>query len=142
MTNHIARLLDVAKIPIFGVCLGLQSIVEHFGGELNQLSYPEHGKPGLVKVTDGSDGIFHSLPREIKVGRYHSLYAKRPLPDCLKETARIAGDAEDTIMGVQHSSLPVAGVQFHPESILTSPDMGVRMLSNALKMAQRANGAR
>jgi len=152
VSKHIQRLLD-RKIPIFGVCLGLQSIVEHFGGKLAQLSYPMHGKPSIVEVDAklGSAGIFEGLPKKFGVARYHSLYGQRPLPECLAVTASIAsgeigGPAEagqasagddnrhlPIIMGVQHRTLPVAAVQFHPESILTSPEYGVRMLQNAFQ---------
>jgi anthranilate synthase len=153
VSQHIQRLLD-RKVPIFGVCLGLQSIVEHFGGKLAQLSYPMHGKPSKVQVDAklGCTGIFEGLPDKFGVARYHSLYGQRPLPDCLQVTAAVApgelggpalpGQASNgddirhlpIIMGVHHRTLPVAAVQFHPESILTSPEFGVQMLQNALKM--------
>jgi len=153
VSKHIDLLLQ-RKIPIFGVCLGLQSIVEHFGGELDQLAYPMHGKPSLIEVSGSGDcvgPIFEGLPRSFCVARYHSLYAKRPLPDCLAATACIAagqpggplvaGDPVTKesknmplVMAVQHRSLPVAAVQFHPESILTSPENGVQLVENAFKM--------
>lgn len=142
-STHIQRLLD-RRIPIFGVCLGLQSMVEYFGGELAQLSYPMHGKPSSVNVEgDEAASIFNNLPRSFRVARYHSLYGKEPLPECLAVTARLAttdkqqGPAADSatiVMAIQHRTLPVAAVQFHPESILTSPDHGLQMLRNALEM--------
>jgi anthranilate synthase len=157
LSSHIQRLLD-RKIPIFGVCLGLQGITEHFGGELRQLSYPMHGKPSHVTVDTQvglSTGpvVFDGIPTSFRVARYHSLYANRPLPECLVETARLKGhdvngvntaenvsaptDANTSetpiVMGIQHRTLPIAGVQFHPESILTDIRFGVQMLSNALK---------
>ncbi len=104
-----------AGIPVFGVCLGLQGIVEAFGGELGVLDYPMHGKPSLV--IHQNKGVFEGLPERFKVGRYHSLFArKETLPACLEVTA----ESEDgVIMGVRHRELPIEGVQFHPESILT-----------------------
>ena len=108
-----------AGIPVFGVCLGLQGIVEAFGGELGVLGYPVHGKPSRV-IHQGA-GVFRGLPDRVKVGRYHSLYAIREkLPECLEITA----ESEDgVIMGVRHRELPVEAVQFHPESLL-SQDSG------------------
>merc|ERR1712072_1222010 len=92
--------------------------------------------------------VFTGLPDTFSVARYHSLYARRPLPECLIELAHVSqGERgglaaevssqpqnadEPIIMGIQHKTLPIAAVQFHPESILTSPDLGVQMLSNAL----------
>merc|ERR1711933_638559 len=78
VSGHIQRLLD-RKIPIFGVCLGLQSIVEHFGGTLGQLDYPQHGKPATATITTkGNDSsVFQGLPSVFGIGRYHSLYARR-----------------------------------------------------------------
>ena len=115
----VARHAAAAGIPVFGVCLGLQGIVEAFGGELGVLDYPMHGKPSTV-VHQGK-GVFRGLPERVKVGRYHSLYAIREkLPECLEITA----ETEDgIIMGVRHRGLPVEAVQFHPESLL-SQDSG------------------
>src|SRR6185369_5125697 len=102
-------------VPVFGVCLGLQGIVEAFGGELGVLDYPMHGKPSVVR--NRGIGVFADLPKEFRVGRYHSLYAvPSKLPSCLEVTA----ESEDgIIMGVRHRELPMEAVQFHPESILT-----------------------
>ncbi|CAE8624956.1 unnamed protein product, partial [Polarella glacialis] len=154
VSKHIDRLLALG-VPIFGVCLGLQSIVEHFGGKLGQLAAPMHGKPSTIEVRavahDGSSvkpedagPIFQGLPSSFCVARYHSLYGLRPLPECLIETARIhpdkpSGDLSDSpvIMAVQHKTLPIAGVQFHPESILTSPELGVQLLVNAFKLCKK-----
>jgi len=139
-SKHIERLL-ARKCRIFGVCLGLQSMVEHFGGKLGQLPLPMHGKPSKVVLqADGGGTIFKGLPSSFSVARYHSLYGLRPLPDCFKETACIvpgtpSGDGispdAPVVMAVQHKTLPMAAVQFHPESILTSPELGVQMLVNA-----------
>ncbi len=122
-------------IPIFGVCLGLQGIVEAFGGTLGVLNYPMHGKPSLVRNT--GVGVFAGLPAEFTVGRYHSLYAEREmLPGCLEITA----ESEDgVIMGIRHRQLPIEAVQFHPESILTATDnFGMKLMRNALLGARRA----
>jgi len=115
----VARHAAAAGIPVFGVCLGLQGIVEAFGGELGVLGYPMHGKPS--RVTHQGMGVFRGLPNPVQVGRYHSLYAIREkLPECLEITA----ESEDgVIMGVRHRELAVEAVQFHPESLL-SQDAG------------------
>ena len=114
------------KIPILGVCLGHQCIVEHFGGEIVSAGSLMHGKTSRISH-DGSE-IYGRLPNPFEAGRYHSLAARRDrVPTDLKVTAR-TGDGE--IMGVRHRSLPVEGVQFHPESILT-PD-GPALLGNFL----------
>jgi anthranilate synthase len=121
------------RIPGFGVCLGLQGIVEHFGGSLGVLGYPMHGKPSKITITSGGkreNSLFTTLPDSFEVARYHSLYGiKERLPSCLEVTA----ESEDGIvMGIQHKTLPFAAVQFHPESILTSPANGMAILQNAL----------
>jgi anthranilate synthase len=118
-----------AGIPVFGVCLGLQGIVEAFGGELGVLDYPMHGKPSLV--IHQNKGVFEGLPERFKVGRYHSLFARREtFPACLEITA----ESEDgVIMGVRHRELPIEGVQFHPESILTlDGNCGLRLMENVV----------
>jgi len=124
---------ELAKrgIPTFGVCLGLQGIVEAFGGVLEVLPYPMHGKGSLV--THQGKGVFHNLPSPFHVGRYHSLYAKREtLPACLEVTA----ESEDgVIMGVRHRDLPIEAVQFHPESILTlERECGLRLMENMIEV--------
>ncbi len=119
-----------AGIPLFGVCLGLQGVVEAFGGELGVLDYPMHGKSSLV--THQNTGVFRGLPDPLKVGRYHSLFAVRAsLPACLEVTA----ETEDgVIMGVRHRDLPIEAVQFHPESILSlDADSGLRLIENVVK---------
>jgi anthranilate synthase len=123
------------KIAIFGVCLGLQGLVEYFGGELGVLDYPMHGKPSTINVLGGR--CFSGLPQQFTAGRYHSLYAKRDtFPAVLQVTAETEGDR--VIMGIEHSSLPIAAVQFHPESILTlAGDNGLRLLSNAISVLTR-----
>jgi anthranilate synthase len=131
LVRHAVRL----GVPVFGVCLGLQGIVEAFGGELGVLGYPMHGKPSTVRHRGA--GIFEGLPEEFQVGRYHSLFARREtFPACLEVTA----ETEDgVIMGVRHRELPVEAVQFHPESILTAEaDRGLRLIENAVKLAKAA----
>ena len=125
------------RIPTFGVCLGLQGMVEHFGGVLGVLSYPMHGKPSMVTIAPAgktSSSIFAGLPDSLEVARYHSLYgiADR-LPSCLEITAT---SEDGIIMGIQHKELPFAAVQFHPESILTSPAHGMAILQNVLSNLQ------
>jgi anthranilate synthase len=127
LIRHAAKL----EVPVFGVCLGLQGMVEAFGGELGVLSYPVHGKPSLVRHR--GVGVFEGLPEEFRVGRYHSLYAIREkLPAVLEVTA----ESEDgVIMGVRHRELPMEAVQFHPESILTlDGDCGLRLMANVVRV--------
>ena len=107
-------LCEELRIPVFGVCLGLQGIVEYFGGELGQLDRPVHGKS--TRLRHDGKGLFQGLPADMEVGRYHSLCAAA-LPDCLEATAHTPGDA--VVMGVRHRSMPITAVQFHPESIMT-----------------------
>jgi anthranilate synthase len=123
------------EIPLFGVCLGLQGIVEAFGGELDVLGYPMHGKPSLVRHR--GLGIFTGLPEEFRVGRYHSLFAiPEKLPACLEVTAE---SDDGVIMGVRHRDLPIEAVQFHPESILTlDANCGLRLIENVVKMLGHA----
>jgi anthranilate synthase/aminodeoxychorismate synthase-like glutamine amidotransferase len=111
--------------PTLGVCLGHQAIVEAFGGTVGQARGLVHGKSCVVRH-DGR-GLFAGLPKELEVGRYHSL-AATAIPDVLEVTAR-ADDGE--VMAVRHRELPVVGVQFHPESVLT-PD-GRAMAENFLE---------
>lgn len=119
------------NLPIFGVCLGLQGIVEHFGGQLGVLDYPMHGKPSMIQVVEASP-LFAGLPPQFQAARYHSLFARRDsLPSCLEITA-VTDDG--VVMALQHSELPIAAVQFHPESILSlGGDLGLRLLDNALR---------
>jgi len=125
-------------VPVFGVCLGLQGIVEAFGGELGVLDYPMHGKPSTVRHR--GIGVFEGLPAEFQVGRYHSLFARREtFPACLEVTAETA---DGVIMGVRHRQLPIEAVQFHPESILTAEgDHGLKLMENAMRLAKAASPA-
>ncbi len=116
-------------MPLLGVCLGHQGLVEACGGELERDPVPVHGKSSLVHH-DGS-ALFQGLPNPFQAGRYHSLRAKRDrLPD---ELALTAWTAEGFVMGVQHKRLPRFGVQFHPESILTP--QGERIVARFLAIA-------
>jgi anthranilate synthase len=121
------------EIPAFGVCLGLQGMVEYFGGSLGVLSYPMHGKPSKVTKTNAGkaeNSILDTLPDTFEVARYHSLHGiKERMPSCLEVTAE---SDDGIVMGIQHKTLPYAGVQFHPESILTSPVHGMAILQNVL----------
>jgi len=111
------------------VCLGLQGIVEYFGGSLDVLDVPMHGKPSLVRVLGGR--LLSGLPREFSVGRYHSLHARRStLPPELSVTA----ETEDrVIMAIEHACLPITAVQFHPESVMTLQDeVGMPVISAVL----------
>ena len=110
--------------PTLGVCLGHQAIVEAFGGRIGQAQALLHGKSSVV--THDGRGIYEGLPAEVEVGRYHSL-AATAVPDSLHVTSRTA-DGE--VMGVRHIELPVEGVQFHPESVLTP--LGPAMARNFL----------
>jgi anthranilate synthase len=112
---------------VFGVCLGLQGIVERFGGELGVLSYPRHGKPTRVQVTGGR--VFRGMPERFEAGLYHSLHAEA-VPDELEVTA--TGE-DGVVMAVEHRSLPIAAVQFHPESLMSlKGDVGLRLIENVL----------
>ncbi|MGE0580803.1 MAG: aminodeoxychorismate/anthranilate synthase component II [Steroidobacteraceae bacterium] len=114
------------RIPVLGVCLGHQSIVEAFGGEVVRADRLMHGKTSEIEH-DGR-GVFAGLPQPCVVGRYHSLIAApASLPASLEVTARTA---QGEIMGVRHRELDVQGVQFHPESVLT-PE-GPRLMANFL----------
>jgi anthranilate synthase/aminodeoxychorismate synthase-like glutamine amidotransferase len=113
--------------PTLGVCLGHQAIVEVFGGEVGQARRLVHGKASAV--THDGRGVYHGLPETFEAGRYHSLAATR-VPDALEITATCA---EGEVMGVRHRDLPIEGVQFHPESVLTplGPEIGRNFLENA-----------
>ncbi len=114
------------KVPILGVCLGHQSIGAAFGGRVVRAARPMHGKTSAIEH-DGR-GVFEGLPVPFTATRYHSLVIERDsVPDCLQVSAR-AADGE--IMGVRHRSMPIEGVQFHPEAVLT--EHGEAMLANFL----------
>jgi anthranilate synthase/aminodeoxychorismate synthase-like glutamine amidotransferase len=114
------------KLPIFGVCLGHQVIIQYFGGKISYAPEPMHGKPS--RVTHNEKGIFAGIENPLQAGRYHSLVAVE-MPDCLEKTAEFEG----IIMGVKHKELPIFGVQFHPESILTPA--GGKIIENILSIS-------
>ena len=118
-------------VPVFGVCLGLQGVVEAFGGELGVLPYPVHGKPSWI--SHRGKGVFEGLPERFQVGRYHSLFARREtFPSCLEITAE---SDDGVIMAVKHKDLPIEAVQFHPESLLTlEGDYGLRLMENVIRL--------
>lgn len=124
-------LFEKKGIPVFGVCLGLQSMVEYFGGELAILGAPIHGKPFAISHEGEGCYTFDGIASPFTAARYHSLYAvKEKLPDVLRVTA----ETEDgIIMGIEHKTLPFAAVQFHPESILTAHQDGIRLLTNCIQ---------
>jgi len=116
------------KKPIFGVCLGHQAIGDHFGGHVVRADRLMHGKISPI-LHNGAD-LFRGLPSPFRATRYHSLLVERAtLPDCLEITAETA---EGEIMGLRHRTLPIWGVQFHPESIAT--EHGMRILENFLSL--------
>jgi para-aminobenzoate synthetase component 2 len=124
---------SAAKIPVLGVCLGHQSIGEAFGGKTVRARSIMHGKTSPIE--HDNKGVFDGLPQPFDATRYHSLVVEEDsLPDCLAVTARTA-DGE--IMGLRHRELPVEGVQFHPESILTGE--GKRLLGNFLACCREAS---
>jgi len=111
------------------VCLGHQGIAEHFGGKLLTLEHPVHGKS--AEIMHSGDSFYAGLPNPFSAGRYHSLYVDAAsLPECLEVTAKTDSGL---IMGLRHKTLPVASVQFHPESILTLKDQsGLRMINKVM----------
>jgi anthranilate synthase/aminodeoxychorismate synthase-like glutamine amidotransferase len=117
------------RLPVLGVCLGHQAIGAVFGGQVVRARAPMHGKTSIVEH-DGR-GVFAGLKEPFVASRYHSLVvAEEGLPEALEITARTRDDR--TIMGLRHRTLPIHGVQFHPESVLT--DEGRRMLRNFLEL--------
>jgi anthranilate synthase/aminodeoxychorismate synthase-like glutamine amidotransferase len=120
---EVMRRLPEAGVPTLGVCLGHQSLAQAFGGKVVR-HVPVHGK--ATEITHDGAGLFAGLPSPLVVGRYHSLVVDPDLPDCLEPTAEGGG----VLMAMRHRELPAAGVQFHPESVLT-PD-GKRLLENFL----------
>ncbi len=119
------------KIPLLGVCLGHQSIGQAFGGKIIHAGQIRHGKSSGIEHT--GDGLFKNIPNPFEATRYHSLVIERAsLPDCLEITAwtKTPDGQMEEIMAIQHKTLPVIGVQFHPESILTL--QGHALLKNFL----------
>jgi anthranilate synthase/aminodeoxychorismate synthase-like glutamine amidotransferase len=115
------------RLPVLGVCLGHQAIGQVYGGVVRRAAAPIHGKTDEI-CHDGG-GVFAGLPDPFTATRYHSLVVDPALPDCLELTA---WNAEGVVMGIRHRELPVHGVQFHPESVLTA--VGLDLLRNFLAM--------
>ena len=119
-------------IPILGVCLGHQAIGQAYGGKVVRAPVLMHGK--LSKIANKGKGVFKGLPKTFEVTRYHSLIVERAsLPDCLAVTAETSQNGKSLIMGLQHKTHPVHGVQFHPESIAS--EHGHALLANFLDIA-------
>jgi anthranilate synthase component 2 len=117
------------RLPIFGVCLGHQALVQYFGGVVGHAPKVMHGKSS--KVTHNEKGIFEDVENPLQAGRYHSLCATK-MPECLQVTAQY----EDIVMGIEHKDKPIFGVQFHPESILTPA--GGKIIQNLLKISLKS----
>src|SRR5687768_9123869 len=116
------------KVPILGVCLGHQAIGQFFGGKVVRGPEPVHGKP--VSINHDGRTIFQNIPQDFTAGRYHSLVLEKDsLPDCLEISAE---SPDGLVMAARHKELPVEGVQFHPESILT--EHGKTLLANFLEL--------
>jgi para-aminobenzoate synthetase component 2 len=116
------------RVPILGVCLGHQAIGQHFGGRVARAPEPVHGKP--VEIIHDGKTIFEDIPNNFAAGRYHSLIVEREdWPDVLEVSAE---SPDGLVMGLRHKNLPIEGVQFHPESILT--EHGKRLLANFLRL--------
>ncbi|MBG6146707.1 anthranilate synthase [Labrenzia sp. EL_142] len=117
-------------LPIFGVCLGLQALSEYFGAELGQLDIPMHGKPSPISIS-GNSLLFDGLNAPVIVGRYHSLFAKRPT---LPGDIRVTAETEDgVVMAIEHEKEAIAAVQFHPESIMSlDQDAGHMIIENVV----------
>lgn len=124
------------RVPVLGVCLGHQCIGATFGADIGRAPVgPRHGK--VAEITHDDSGVFEGLPSPFAATRYHSLAIfEDSLPDDLQATA---WSEDGTVMGVRHRDLPIEGVQFHPESILT--EEGSRLLANFLRAAERASPA-
>ena len=135
-----AALLDeiyARHLPVFGVCLGLQAMVEHAGGALSLLPEPAHGKPGLVRVSGGS--LLAGLPAEFAAGRYHSLYA--PAGEVRGGFEVTAATPDGVVMAIEDPAAARWGVQFHPESILTaSGRAGHQIIGNVLDLCRARRG--
>ena len=133
LIQYLAKLPKKEQIPVLGVCLGHQAIGAAFGGEVVRAPQLMHGKTSVVEH-DGRT-IFRGLPKPMTCTRYHSLIVEEEtLPEVLEVSARVAtetGAAKGLIMALRHRTLPIEGVQFHPESVLT--DHGKQLIANFLK---------
>ncbi len=133
----VRRLAEIGT-PVFGVCLGLQGIVQAFGGHLDVLNYPMHGKGS--QVTHWNQGVFRGLPSPFRVGRYHSLFANREtFPASLEVTAQ---SDDGIVMGLRHRELPIEAVQFHPESLLSlEGNHGLQLIRNMIEQYAKTSAA-
>ncbi|MGG0912978.1 anthranilate synthase component I [Bacillus velezensis] len=128
MMNETIYLCISKKIPIIGVCLGLQAIVEYFGGSLGILDEPRHGRKHLVHLT-GNSKLFEDVPYQFEAGLYHSIFAQSVSED-LRVTAI---SDEGIVMAVEHRNLPIAAIQFHPESIMSAQhQVGLTIIKNII----------
>lgn len=124
------RLIRMCKDthPMLGICLGHQALAEIFGASLSQLPYPKHGHESRLSITDRRDTLFKDIPDGIRIGRYHSWVAE---PETFPADLSISGRDEDgNIMAFYHRYLPLHGLQFHPESIIS--ESGQQLLDNWL----------
>ncbi|WP_271273170.1 anthranilate synthase component II [Aliamphritea hakodatensis] len=128
------------KLPVFGICLGMQSMGQAFGGNVVRARQVMHGK--VSKVYHNNTGVFEGLANPVSVTRYHSLVVEKDsLPECLEMTAWTQQEdgSVDEIMGLRHRTLDIEGVQFHPESVLT--EQGHDLMANFLKRRGPATAA-
>jgi len=135
LIQHLAALPKKQQIPVLGVCLGHQAIGAAFGGEVVRAPQLMHGKTSAI-AHDGRS-VFRKLPQPMTCTRYHSLIvSEKSVPDSLEVSAWVAGETPGhrTIMGLRHRSLPIEGVQFHPESVLT--DHGKQLIANFLRQSR------
>jgi len=117
------------KVPMFGVCLGHEAFIEYFGGSL-KLTIPVHGKASNIRH-DGQT-LFSDLEHDFPAGRYHSLVAEE-VPDCFEVSASCEGESSSLVMAIRHKSLPIEGVQFHPESVLSMKGHnGFKLMENVI----------
>ena len=133
-TDETLALLDELKVPVFGVCLGLQAMVEFCGGRLYRLDEPCHGKPSDIRCSGA--GLFEGLPRRLTVGRYHSLHAR---VDAVPSELEVTAEVDGAVMAIEHRDRPWLAVQFHPESILSlGGEAGLTVIRNAVRLAHSA----
>lgn len=126
--NTVKIIKEFSETPTLGVCLGQQAMAVAYGGKVGRAPKPVHGKSS--KIINDSKGIYKGLPKEFLAGRYHSLIVKE-VPEVFEVSAT---DEENLIMGIRHTEKPLEGVQFHPESVLTSH--GKDMIKNFLELTK------
>jgi anthranilate synthase len=133
--DALLKVLDERGTPAFGVCLGMQAMVEHAGGQLGLLAAPAHGKPGAVQVLGGQTGLLAGLPAEFTAGRYHSLHAT---PDGVSGGFTVTAVTQDgVVMAIEDEAAGRWGVQFHPESIMTAAGgAGHQVIANVLRLCR------